>query len=93
MSSLVPDSKILTKGSRVIVTLIGSQNSKTVVSNREKSVVVASTGQENIIWIQSELGLTWYSQRRINASFFSITSAVSKSNQTVRILNTDPAMN
>jgi hypothetical protein len=93
ISSLVPDSKIFTKGSRVIVTLIGSQNSKTAVSNRKKSVAAASTGQEKYKLDSIRTELTWRFQRRINA-VFSMSSVVSKSNQIVRIFSiTDPAMN
>jgi hypothetical protein len=49
-------------------------------------------GKKNINGIQPRLGITRYFQRRTNA-VFSMTFAVLKPNQIVRIFNADPAIN
>jgi len=70
ISSLVPDSKIITKGSRIIVTLIGSQNSRAAVSNRKKSVEAASTGQEKYKLDSIRIRSHWAFSKADQCSFF-----------------------
>jgi hypothetical protein len=84
INSLVPDSKIhkLVSWYRHFIRVQKVQRQR--FQTGKKSVAAASTGQEkyNLDSIRTEL--TWRFQKRINA-VFSMTFAVSKSNQIVRI--------